>query len=73
MKSGSVEAFHVVVVCQKAASVQDPAQRLAADGGDDALAQQVVAQLGQRPGGERGDASVAVDMRASRCQVYGPT
>ena len=59
MKCGSVEAFQVVVVCQVTPpGVQDPAQRLPRQLRDDALGEQVVAQLGQRPGREAGQAAL---------------
>jgi hypothetical protein len=46
------------------ALAQDASQRLPRQFGDDALAQQVLAQRGQRPGGEAGDAQSAGDVRA---------
>jgi hypothetical protein len=57
MKSGSVEAFQVVVVCQDT----PPWRRIRRSvswlsSATMPLGEQVLAQLGQRPGGERGDA-----------------
>ena len=56
MKSGSVDAFHVVVVCR----VTPPARRIRRRVSFDMVAtvEQVLTQLRERPGGERGDAPV---------------
>jgi hypothetical protein len=67
MTFGSVEAFHVVLVCQDTPQAgRIRTQCLPADHRDRAAGDEVVAQFCQWPGGERGDAPSEGDVRAIR-------